>query len=88
MLIRQVIRSGTSIGANYRDANGAESRKGFAHKIRISLKEARETKYWLSLLVDLEVGMANELESLFDEVHEFSLIFGKISSGCEAQIKI
>ena len=50
-LIQQVAKSGTSIGANYMEANGAESKNDFKHKIRISLKEARETKYWLKLLL-------------------------------------
>ena len=45
----QVIRSGTSIGANVREAQGAESKRDFIHKMRISLKEAEETNYWLSL---------------------------------------
>ncbi len=45
----QLIRSGTSIGANIREAQGAESKRDFTHKMRISLKEAEETNYWLSL---------------------------------------
>lgn len=49
-IIGQLIDSGTSIGANYREANGTESRKDFKHKINISFKEARETNYWLSIL--------------------------------------
>lgn len=45
----QLIRSGTSIGANVREAQGAESRRDFTHKMRITLKEEEETNYWLSL---------------------------------------
>lgn len=50
VLSKQIIRSGTSIGANIAEAQHAESRKDFASKLSISLKEARETRYWLSLL--------------------------------------
>ena len=51
-LSRQILRSGTSIGANVNEAISAESKKDFVHKLSISLKEARETKYWLNLLKD------------------------------------
>ena len=46
----QLIRSGTSVGANVREAQRAESKKDFKHKLRIALKEADETKYWLELI--------------------------------------
>lgn len=46
----QLIRSGTSVGANIREAQRAESKKDFRHKLRIALKEADETKYWLELV--------------------------------------
>ena len=49
-LINQLIRSGTSVGANYREANGASSRKDFQNKIFICKKEAKETLYWLELI--------------------------------------
>lgn len=48
-LARQLFRSGTSIGANVREAQGAESRSDFAHKLKIAFKEAEETEYWLLL---------------------------------------
>ena len=50
MLSKQLIRSGTSIGAMVREAEHAESKKDFIHKMAIGLKEANETKYWLDLL--------------------------------------
>ena len=61
ILSKQILRSGTSIGANVEEAIGAESRKYFKHKLVISRKEARETRYWLLLLeksklVNLEFG--------------------------------
>lgn len=49
-LITQVIRSGTSIGANYMEADGAESKKDFRHKIAICKKESKETKHWLRMI--------------------------------------
>jgi four helix bundle protein len=49
-LSSQLIRSGTSIGANIREAQRAESKKDFKHKLRIALKEADESKYWLELI--------------------------------------
>ena len=52
VLSKQVLRSGTSIGANVNEAISSESKKDFVHKLGIALKEARETAYWLSLLKD------------------------------------
>lgn len=64
----QLIRSGTSIGANIREAQRAESKKDFKHKLRISLKEADETKYWLELInseiVDVDKGLFELNEEL------------------------
>jgi len=48
---RQILRSGTSVGANMQEADAAESRSDFIHKVSIALKEARETRYWLALVV-------------------------------------
>jgi four helix bundle protein len=79
-LVSQLIRSATSIGANYSEANAASSRKDFKNKIFICKKEAQETCYWLRLIARLhqEKGpLAKELES---EAHQFVLIFGKIIS--------
>jgi four helix bundle protein len=63
-LSRQILRSGTSIGANSEEATGAQSRKDFIAKFSIAYKEARETNYWLRLLKDsgyIEEKQANEL---------------------------
>ncbi len=51
---RQLLRSGTSIGANYREANRAESKNDFIHKVSISTKEAAETEFWLELVTESE----------------------------------
>ncbi|MDO8515559.1 MAG: four helix bundle protein [bacterium] len=80
--IDQCLRSGTSVGANYREANGASSRKDFFNKIFICKKEAKEALYWLELLgktVDDE-KLKDDCRILYKEVREFVLIFGKIAS--------
>lgn len=77
--VLQAMRSGTSIGANYREADGSESKKDFIHKIMICKKEAKETLYWLGLIKEgLEVS-SSELDWLIGECKELVRIFGKIS---------
>ncbi|MBK6445942.1 MAG: four helix bundle protein [Bacteroidetes bacterium] len=71
VLSKQVIRSGTSIGANINEALAAESKKDFVHKLSIAVKEARETYYWLNLLKDSKYITAekyNELGPQCDEL--------------------
>jgi len=77
-ILRQLIRSGTSIGANYAEANDAESRKDFKHKIALCKKETRETKYWLRLLKSISLNTSIELEKLAQEAKELHLIFNAI----------
>lgn len=79
-IIGQVVRSGTSIGANYHEANGASSKKDFMNKSFICKKEAKETEYWLRMLIKADKNVKNECERLLKEVHELTLIFGKITS--------
>ncbi len=78
ILRKQVIRSGTSIGANYREACEAESSKDFVHKIRISKKESRETEYWLELILRTNSSSINILQDLVSESIEFTKIFSSI----------
>ena len=78
-IIDQLIRSGTSIGANYTEANGASSKKDFKNKIYLCKKESMETKYWLRLLAKTESSYTNECRELWKKAHEFTLIFSKIS---------
>lgn len=71
VLIRQLIRSGTSIGANVEEAIGGVSKKDFVHKMSISYKEARESNYWLRLMRDsklLEAKVVDELIGQSDEL--------------------
>ena len=84
-IIQQLIRSGTSIGANYCEANNASSKKDFRNKIYISKKEAQETKYWLHLLGDCHLNQKEKLRVLWKEAHELTLIFQKIISSLEKQ---
>ena len=80
MILNQIIRSGTSVGANYREACEAESAKDFIHKIRIAKKEAKESIYWFELLIRTNPNYKNNLEKLLSEIVEFIKIFAKISS--------
>jgi len=77
-IINQLIRSGTSIGANYNEANGASSKLDFRNKIYICKKEAMETKYWLRLLSKSSDQLTDDRRVLWKECHEFTLIFSKI----------
>lgn len=77
-LIRQLIRSGTSIGANYMEANHASSKKDFRNKIKICAKEANETKHWLRMISKADVQHKGECQKLWKEAHELTLIFSKI----------
>jgi len=77
-LINQIMRSGTSIGANYMEANGAESKKDFQHKIGICKKEAKETMHWLRMVATANTDKAEKCRKLWKEVHELVLIFSSI----------
>jgi len=84
ILSSQLLRSGTSIGANMEEANGAQSRKGFFAKISIAYKEARETHYWLRLLRDtnlVDKKVAEELIIKTEELLKNNWFNSKISQG-------
>jgi len=83
----QLLDSGTSIGANYREANGAESPKDFQHKIGVSFKESRETTYWLPILCSVNLEFQSEINLLFAEADEFKKIFGAIYTTCKNKSK-
>ena len=69
-LSKQLIRSGTSIGANVEEAQNAESKPDFIHKMSISLKEAIETNYWLKILIATEKKLEQRLITLLNESNE------------------
>ncbi len=77
-LISQLIRSGTSIGANYMEANGAESGRDFKHKIALCRKEARETKHWLRMIKNANPESVEKCEKLYKEADELVRIFSTI----------
>lgn len=77
-LIGQFIRSGTSIGANYCEADDAESKKDFIHKIAICRKEARETKFWLRAIAAAVPESKDKARVLWFEARELHLIFAAI----------
>jgi len=77
-LISQVVRAGTSIGANYMEADGADSKKDFRYKIAICRKESKETRHWLRMLAHANPGRRDECQKLSSEARELSLIFSSI----------
>jgi four helix bundle protein len=79
-IILQLIRSATSVGANYLEANGASSKKDFKNKISICRKEIQETKYWIELLAEASPDGKDSLKRLWKESHELTLIFNKIAT--------
>ncbi len=79
-LINQLIRSATSIGANYMEANGASSRKDFRNKAHICKKESQETQHWIRILNTAVPDYQDELRKLWQEAHELVLIFQKITA--------
>lgn len=80
-LINQFIKSGTSVGANYCEADGAESGKDFYHKIAICKKEAKEAKHWLRILATAVPEIGGTARGLWQEAQELTLIFSSIISG-------
>ena len=78
VLARQLLRSATSVGANYREANRAVSRADFANKIGTIQKEAAETQYWLELLIDSGTAKTSSTADLLKESSELLAIFTTI----------
>jgi len=79
-IISQLIRSATSIGANYMEANGASSKKDFKNKIHICKKEAMETKYWLRMLAKVSLENQDKCRDFWKEAQQLTLIFSKIAN--------
>jgi four helix bundle protein len=77
-LISQLVRAATSIGANYCEADNAESKKDFRHKISLCRKEARETKHWFRMIATAEPLLKPPARPLWQEAHELCLIFSAI----------
>ena len=79
-LIRQLLRAATSVGANYNEADGAESKKDFRHKIAICRKETKESKHWLRMIARANQDRKKECRELWGEAQELTLIFSAILS--------
>jgi len=85
VLAKQILRSGTSIGANAEEGIGAQSRKDFLSKIAVAYKEARETHYWLRLLTDSGNLEKKLSESLLSDCEELLKILGSIIKTIKSQ---
>ncbi len=77
-LVRQLLRAGTSIGANYMEADGALSKQDFRYKIALCRKEAKETQYWLRLVATAFPAKKSHLYPLWQEAQELTNIFSAI----------
>ena len=78
VLSKQLLRSGTSIGANVEEAIGGQSEKDFFAKLTIAYKEARESKYWIRLLTDTNYLTQAQSDSLLTDIEELLKILGSI----------
>jgi four helix bundle protein len=78
VLIKQIVRSSSSIGANASEADGSESKKEFIHRFTISNKEAKETFYWLSLISDHNKVLKEKFKAVLEENRQIILIISKI----------
>ena len=77
-LINQLVRSATSVGANYCEADDAESKRDFRHKIALCRKEARETTYWLRMIAKASLEHRCTARALWTEAKELHLIFAAV----------
>ena len=85
-IIEQLIGSTGSVGANYCEANEAESKKDFIHKVGICKKESKESQHWIRLLSRTNPEVAKQLTDCWKEAHELLLIFSKIISSSRLKI--
>lgn len=83
----QIVKSGTSIGANYREANRSVSRADFKNKISICTKEAAETQYWLELIIESRMGNEESIKKLHKECSELLALFNSIYQSCKKMTK-
>lgn len=87
VLSKQVLRSGTSIGANIEEATQAQSRVDFIHKLSISQKESFETHYWIRLLRDSELIKSNLADSLLQDCQELQKILTSSIKTAKANVR-
>jgi four helix bundle protein len=87
VLSKQILRCGTSIGANAEEAIGGQSRADFISKISIAYKEARETVYWLRLLKDTDYLTAHQFNSIYHDASELCSILAAIKKSSSTSTK-
>jgi len=85
-LIGQFVRSGTSVGANYCEADCAETKKDFEHKMGICKKESKEVKYWLRMIATTAPELKDQCKVLWRESNELNLIFSSIVNKSKKKI--
>jgi four helix bundle protein len=83
----QLLRCGTSVGANYEESRAAESTADFVHKLQVSLKELRESLYWLRLLSKANTLPSKQLEELLNESHQLRAILSKAVATAKGRAK-
>ena len=83
----QVLRCGTSVGANYEEARAAESTADFVHKLQLALKELRESNYWLLILSKAKILPALQLEELINESNQLRAILSKAVATAKGRAK-
>ncbi len=83
VIVNQLAKSSTSSGANYEEAQAGSSRSDFVNKVNISLKEMRESNYWLRILKSIELTPKEETEQLLKESEELKKILGTILIKCK-----
>ena len=84
ILSKQLLRSGTSIGANVEEAIGGQSRADFVSKLAIAYKEARETSYWLRLLKDTDYLSQLQFDSIYADAEELCRIIAAIQKSTKS----
>jgi four helix bundle protein len=87
VLSKQLLRCGTSIGANVEEAEGAITKKDFLNKMYIAHKESRETSYWIRLLFQTEFITKKQYESIFNDCEDLIKLTGKIISTTSSSLK-
>jgi four helix bundle protein len=83
----QLLRSATSVGANYEEAQAAESKENFVHKLQVALKEVREANYWLRLLAKSGKLPAERLVSILDESNQLRAMLSKAVARAKGKAK-
>jgi len=87
ILGKQVVRSGTSVGANYREASRGRSKAEFIAKIGDCLREIKETEYWLELLVESKLVPETKMDCIMDETRQLIAIFTTIDKKAKVRLK-